>query len=294
MKRFNPEYFINDTDANDNPRINQIIENCEAAGAKSKTNEEASDEIKGLSASDRYDLGKQTLHIKELKRSFVHFFNTPKGSLESPQLIINHGMICPHSCQYCYWQKDVFQSSRIVVFANPKERFETDLKNAMAIWRVFSALLRLPACSDRVNDKIFIQFDKRIKNEIDKTDYTDINEVCYELGLKLLSKWDARKEDVQYFKGLVEDKNYNPKVIFNSGENNDSVAHEHITDVQKDILIPTIFGLDNAYLMLRTKSVHYDFLEKFKDHENKDRIIISPSLIPQEFIAKYEPGNYSP
>jgi hypothetical protein len=57
MEKFDPKYYINDTDAKDNPRVNQIISKCEAAGAKSKTNEEAAGEIKGLSASEKYELG---------------------------------------------------------------------------------------------------------------------------------------------------------------------------------------------------------------------------------------------
>ncbi len=298
MDYFYPKYYVVGIDSFENKpdlkaRVKKIIEKCEAHGAIQKTTEEAKEELKGLSAKERYDLGKQTLQIEELKRSSVHLFNNPKGAIESPQLIINHGMICPHSCQYCYWQKDLFTRSRITVYANPKQRFEADLKIAIAIWRVFSAFLRFPSCKDEVDDKLFVWFDERIRKQAKNLDSGGLNNMCAELAEKILAKWKVPQTDRKGIRALIKDANYNPKVVFNTGENNDSVALEHITDVQKDILIPTILGADNAYLMLRTKSIHYDFLEQFKDHEKKDRIIISPSLIPQKFIDKYEPENYS-
>ena len=176
-------------------RVDQIIERCEAKSAKQKTNEEAKQEIRGLSATERYDLGKVTLHIKEIKRSSVHFFNTPKGAIESPQLVINHGMICPHSCQYCYWQKDLLYSSRIVVYANSKERFAADIINAVAIWRVFSAFLQAPSCIDKVDDKLFVRFDHRLRKETKDTDSGDLNGLCADLALEMLNKWKVPKQD---------------------------------------------------------------------------------------------------
>ena len=202
-------------------------------------------------------------------------------------------MICPHSCQYCYWQKDLFRGSRITVYANSKERYEADLKIAMAIWRVFSAFLRFESCKNWVGDDLFVKFDKTMKRKAKDFNECELNMLCSEFAEKVLHKWKTPKADRNAIKAHLNDPDHNPKSIFNSGENNDSVALEHITDVQKDILIPTILSMDNAYIMLRTKSIHYDFLEQFKDHEKKHRIIISPSLIPQKFIEKYEPINYN-
>ena len=299
MNYFYPKYYVLDIESFENKpnleaKVMEIIKRCELrGGATLKAKEKAKQELKGLSATERYNLGKQTLQIKELKRSSVHFFNTPKGSLESPQFIINHGMICPHSCQYCYWQSTVFRNARIVVHANPKEKFEADLKIAMAIWRVFSAFLCSPSCKDRVGDDLFVKFDKRMKLKAKNFSDCELEKLCVEFAEKVLDKWKTPRADRNAIKAHLVNVGHNPKVIFNSGENNDSVALEHITDVQKDILIPIIFSMDNAYLMLRTKSIHYDFLEQFKSHEKKDRIIISPSLIPQKFIEKYEPTNYS-
>jgi len=299
-----PNYYILDVDEKsleENPRIQTIIDKCETNGAKLKTKEEAKDELTGLSATRRYNLGKETLHIKEIKRSSVHFFNTPKGALESPALIINHGMICPHSCQYCYWQKDLFHSSRILVSANPKEDFNRDIRIATAIWRVFCAFWETGVFTDKidsanVDSKVFVPLDKIIRkksgNDFDYGNTDDLNKITAECVAAILKNWNVPGLDTKRVMDLLNDTGFTPKVIFNAGENNDSVALEHITNVQQDILIPTILSMDNACLMLRTKSIHFDFLEKFKDDPKKDRIIVSPSLIPQEFIEKYEPRNY--
>ncbi len=298
MDYFYPKYYVVGIDSFENKpdlmaRVKKIIEKCEAHGAIQKTTEEAKQELKGLSAKERYDLGKQTLQIEELKRSSVHFFNNPKGAVESPKIIINHGMICPHSCQYCYWQKDLFTRSRITIYANPKKRFEADLKVAMAIWRVFSAFLRIPSSKDRLGYGLFAKFDEGLKRNGKDFSEDELNKICSGLAEKALDEWKTPQADRKALMALIENPNHSPNAVFNSGEDNDSVALEHITDVQKDILIPTILSLDKAHIMLRTKSIHYDFLEQFKDHEKKDRIIISPSLMQQEFIEKYEPGNYS-
>ena len=274
-------------------RADEMVSRCRAHGAQLKSKDEAKLEVRGLSATERYNLGKQTLQIAELKRSSVHYFGGPKGAIESPQFVINHGMMCPHSCKYCYWQKDLFSGSRIVVYANPKEKFEQDIKIAVAIWRAFWVLLQTPSCKDQVNDKTFVKLDQRIRVLAKSFDPDELRKVCFDLVAKILDQWKVPKADASPAMARLGDDSFNPNLVFNSGENNDSVAIEHITDVQKNILIPCICNTDNAYLMLRTKSIHYDFLEEFKDHEKKPRIIISPSLIPQEYIHKYEPENYS-
>ena len=189
-----PNYYILDVDEKsleENPRIQAIIDKCETNGAKLKTKEEAKDELTGLSATRRYNLGKETLHIKEIKRSSVHFFNTPKGALENPALIINHGMICPHSCQYCYWQKDLFHSSRILVSANPKEDFNRDIRIATAIWRVFCAFWETGVFTDKidsanVDSKVFVPLDKKIRkksgNDFDYGNTDDLNKIIYRIN----------------------------------------------------------------------------------------------------------------
>ncbi len=298
MNYYYPKHYVVNVDSFDEEpalkaRVENIVRECEAHGAKPKTPEEAKEEVTGLSAAQRYELGKQTLQIEELRRSSVHFFNAPKGAVESPQLIINHGMICPHSCRYCYWQKDLFSRARITVYANPKEKFEADLKIAMSIWRAFSAFLSVPRFRHNVDDKLFVRFDRAIREEAKSLNEDALNEACLKFAEKTLEAWKAPQADKKVVLNLLKDSSYKPKAVLNSGENNDSVALEHITDVQKDILIPIILSMDDAYIMLRTKSIHYDFLEQFKNHKKKDRIIISPSLIQQEFIEKYEQGNYS-
>ena len=284
-------YVLEDESLRDKPRVKEIIENCR--GAQKLTKDEAVSKLSGLSAPKRYALGKQTLYIKEIKRSSVHFFSIPKGAIENPQLIINHGMICPHFCQYCYWQKDLYSSSMISVHANPKEDFVEDIKIASIIWRAFSPLISSDICKDKVSDSLFLRLDRKIRKKGISSDDKALKSVCLDFVKGLMEDWKIPKKEQKFILSRIKNPAYKPKVIFDSGENNDSVALEHITNIQNDILIPTILNMDNAYLILRTKSIYFGFLEKLNKHPKRDHIIISPSINPRYLIEKYEPGNHS-
>ena len=287
-----PKYYVlQDESLRDKPRVKEIIDNCK--GAQKLAKDEAVTKLSGLSAPKRYALGKQTLYIKEIKRSSVHFFSIPKGAIENPQLIINHGMICPHFCHYCYWQKDLYSSSMITVHANPKEDFVEDIKIASIIWRAFSPLISSDICKDKVSDTLFLRLDKKIRKKGISSDDKVLKNVCLDFVTGLMEDWKIPKEEQKSIIGRIKNPTYKPKVIFDSGENNDSVALEHITNIQNDILIPTILSMDNAYLILRTKSIYFGFLEKLYKHPKRNHIIISPSINPHYLIEKYEPGNHS-
>lgn len=298
-------YILTDDSLRNKPRVREIIENCRGAQELSKT--EADQMLRhGVSATTKYLVGKKTLQIKELKRSTVHFFGPPLGTIENPQLIINHGMNCPHFCQYCYWHKDLHRRARIEVNANEMEEFVKDIKIAAAIWRIFTAFQQTNSCVNKMSSRIFDALDKRIRNKTKTLDYEGLNSsnerkdyikflrACVDCTESNLASWDVPETDRAFIREFVTNPvKYPAKVIFNSGENNDSVAWEHITRVQQKILIPTILSMDEAYVILRTKSIHFDFLEDFKDHSKQNRIIISPSLIPEYFVKKYEAGNHS-
>lgn len=76
------------------------------------------------------------------------------------------------------------------------------------------------------------------------------------------------------------------KIYFNFGEMLDSLALDHITNLST-ILVPLFKNINNAYLMMLTKSCNIDNLLKL---EPNPQIVVSWSLNPQSIIEKYETG----
>ena len=79
------------------------------------------------------------------------------------------------------------------------------------------------------------------------------------------------------------------KVCFNFGEMLDSLALDHITNLTS-LLVPLFKNLNNAYLMMLTKSCNTDNLLKIKPNP---QVVVSWSLNPQTIIDKFEIGTAS-
>lgn len=79
------------------------------------------------------------------------------------------------------------------------------------------------------------------------------------------------------------------KICFNFGEMLDSLALDHITNLTT-LLVPLFKNLNNAYLMMLTKSNNIENLLELKPNP---QVVVSWSLNPQTIIDKYEIGTAS-
>lgn len=261
----------------------------------------------------------ETLVIRENKDKVLSFPLMEKGKVAFPHVNINAGYVRPTS---------VFTDQKLEISLFTRKQLRNEIKETAVFWKTILPVLKIPEIFGELKPDFARNFEEQaiqglryqqyveelkgiIQNEnsytredvLDKIAKTIANRygvpkqvaktdmeterICSE-GLKQILK--ASKIPKEKYLPVIGATNGHLPLILTFEPDNDLVMVENVTGLLKDIIIPEILDSeDDSRLVLKTATPETGFLESFKDHPNRYRIVYRPVFYPP-YSRELTPG----
>ncbi len=307
--------FVSDIKTEKNKEMAKILKKVVGNCLKQDLEEVEMDFFKKIGNKDQ----EETLVIRENTDKIFSFPLMEKGKIVFPHVNINAGYVRPAS---------VFTDQKLEIHLFTRERFRNELNETAVYWKAILPVLKIPEIFGELKPDFARNFEEKAIQGLRYQQYLEeLKDIIYELNPniqkdilvktattiadrygvpKQVNKTDMDKDRIcsegimQILKAskiskekhlpVIEAKDDHLPLTLTFEPDNDLVMVENVTGLLKDIIIPEILDYkEEIRLVLKTSTPETGFLESFKDHPNRYRIVYRPVFYPP-YAMELTPG----